>query len=53
MFYHLEGIVKSLSSDSLVIDCGGVGFEVSITPNTASAVTLGSKAKIFVTESIG
>lgn len=53
MFYHLEGTVAELNPDSLVMDCGGVGFEVVITPNTASALKIGERAKIFITESIG
>ncbi len=53
MFYHLEGKVAELSPDSLVIDCAGVGFELTITPNTASALKIGEKAKVYVTESIG
>ena len=53
MFYHLNGTVTELSADSLVIECAGVGYEAAITPNTASALKIGEKAKIYVTESIG
>ena len=53
MFYHLEGIVAELSADSLVLDCSGIGFEITITPNTASALKIGEKAKVFITEAIG
>ena len=53
MFYHLKGTVAELSSDSLVLDCNGIGFDITITPNTASALTIGSEAKIYITESIG
>ena len=53
MFYHLEGTVSELTAESIVLDCSGVGFEVTITPNTASALKIGEKAKLFITESIG
>ena len=53
MFYHLEGTVTELSHDALVLDCGGIGFEITITPNTASAMKRGEKGKVFITESIG
>ena len=52
MFYHLEGTVTELSHDTLVLDCGGVGFEVTITPNTASSMKRGEKGKVYITESI-
>ncbi len=53
MFYHLEGTVTELSHDTLVLDCSGVGFEVTITPNTASSMKRGDKGKVYITESIG
>ena len=52
MFYHLEGIVTELSHDTLVLDCSGVGFEITITPNTASSMKRGEKGKVYITESI-
>lgn len=53
MFYHIAGTVCDISPDRAVIDCNGLGFEISITPNTASSLSLGESAKLFVTESIG
>ena len=53
MFYHLEGTVAELSHDTLVMDCGGIGFEITITPNTASALKRGEKGKVYITEAIG
>ena len=47
MFYHLEGTVSELTAESIVLDCSGVGFEVTITPNTASALKIGEKAKLY------
>lgn len=53
MFYHLSGTVAELTSDCLIMECAGVGYEVAITPNTASLFKIGDNAKIFVTEAIG
>ena len=53
MLYHLEGTVTELSHDMLVLDCGGIGFEVTITPNTASSMKRGEKGKVYITEAIG
>lgn len=53
MFYHLEGTVAELTAETLVLDCSGIGFEITITPNTASALKIGEKAKIYITEAIG
>lgn len=53
MFYHLEGTVTELSHDTLVLDCGGIGFEITITPNTASSLKRGEKGKVYITEAIG
>ncbi len=53
MFYHLEGIVSEVTAETAVLECSGIGFEVTITPNTASALRIGEKAKVFITESIG
>ena len=53
MFYHLEGTVAELNHDTLVLDCGGIGFAITITPNTASALKRGEKGKVYITEAIG
>ena len=53
MFYHIEGIVSELEPNLAVIDCGGVGYGLSVTPNTVSRLQIGSNAKLYVAESIG
>ena len=53
MFYHIEGIVSELEPNLAVIDCGGVGYGLCVTPNTVSRLQIGSKAKLYVAESIG
>lgn len=53
MFYHIGGTVAELEPNLAVIDCGGVGFALSVTANTASRLRLGERAKLFVSEAIG
>ena len=53
MFYHINGAVSELEPTLAVIDCGGVGFAVNITMNTASTLTVGDRAKLFISEAIG
>lgn len=53
MFYHIEGRVTELEPSLAVLDCGGVGYALGITANTAGALKLGEKAKLYVSESIG
>ena len=58
MYYYLNGILALLEPDRSVIDCGGVGYLVSITRKTydslaaggafnAAGNTLGKNAKLF------
>ena len=53
MFYNLEGRVAELEPALAVIDCGGVGYALSITANTAGGLKIGDKVKLYVSESIG
>ena len=53
MLYNLEGTVVELSSNLAVINCNGLGFEVTITPNTAAALKLNENARLYLCESIG
>lgn len=53
MFYHIDGTVTELEPNLAVIDCGGVGFALNVTMNTVSALKLGARAKLYVSEAIG
>ena len=53
MFYHLEGIVSEVGIHSIVLDCGGLGFQVFASLGSISAVSIGKKAKLFISEAIG
>lgn len=43
MFYHIAGVVAELEPNLAVIDCGGVGYELNITTNTAASLHKGTR----------
>ncbi len=53
MFYYIEGKLAELEPNLAVIDCGGVGYALSITMNTAGSLRLGDRVKLYVAEAIG
>ena len=53
MLYHIEGKLTELEPGFAVIDCGGIGFGLTITAYTAAGLRLGEKARLFVSEAIG
>ena len=53
MFYHINGIVSELEPNLAVIECDGVGFEINITMTTAGMLSIGEKAKLYISEAIG
>ena len=52
MFYHIEGTVAELEPNLADIDCAGIGFSLNASANTVSMLKKGSKAKLFVAESV-
>ena len=53
MFYHIEGIVRELEPNLVVLDCSGVGYALNATMNTVSYIHMGDKVKLYVAEAIG
>lgn len=47
MISIITGTVRSLQSDRLIIEVGGIGLSVLVNPATSSAVTLGSSVQLF------
>lgn len=47
MIYHLNGRLIEKNATSLVIECGGVGYEVKISLNTFSAIGNEESIRIF------
>lgn len=52
MFYHINGKVAELEPNLAVIDCGGVGFALSVTANTLSRLKIGESAKLYTYENV-
>jgi Holliday junction DNA helicase RuvA len=47
MISLLSGTVRSIQSDRLVVEVGGFGLSVLVTPLTTTQVTLGSQVQLF------
>jgi Holliday junction DNA helicase RuvA len=47
MIALLTGTIRSLTSDRAVIEVGGVGLSVVLTPSTSGQITLGSQQQFF------
>ena len=47
MISLLSGTVRSINSDRLVVEVGGFGLTVLVTPATTTQVTLGSQIQLF------
>jgi len=47
MISLLNGTVRSIHSDRLVVEVGGFGLGVLVTPSTTMQVTLGSQVQLF------
>ena len=53
MYAHIDGIVAEKNADSLVIDCGGVGYELICSRATlGSAPRVGERMKCFTILSV-
>lgn len=48
MFYYIEGSVALLENNLAVIDCGGVGYGISISTQTLSRLKVGSRARLYI-----
>ena len=53
MFYYIKGLVTELEPNFAVIDCGGVGYGLSVSTNTVSSLRLNESVRLYVAESIG
>ena len=53
MFYYLNGTVSEIGQSSVILDVGGVGFEVNTSLQTISDLKIGSQAKLYISESVG
>lgn len=52
MIAFLQGKTLEVSEDKAVILCGGVGYEVNLTPNSAQELVQGAEVSLYIAESI-
>ena len=53
MLYCLTGEVTETGQNSLILDVGGIGFEVNTSLQTLSNLKNGNQVKLYISESIG
>ena len=51
MIAYLKGVVVSKEGESLILETGGVGYEVFVTPHALARLADGQPAALFVAES--
>ena len=47
MISTINGTVRSISSDRLIVEVGGVGLSISVNAATSAGVTMGSQVQLF------
>jgi len=52
MYEYIEGQLVELTPTFAIIDCNGLGYFINISLNTYSAVSLNSKTKLFLHQTI-
>ena len=53
MLYYLIGTVSKIGQSSIILEVGGIGFQVNTSLQTISDVKTGSQVKLYISESIG
>lgn len=49
MIAHLTGTVRHLTTEKVVLEVGGVGYSISITPRTSTHIVMGSEVSLATT----
>ena len=49
MISLVSGVVRSIASDRLIVEVGGIGLTVMVNPQTSAQITLGSPVQLFTT----
>ena len=52
MIEYIKGDISELTPASVILECGGIGYEVNISLNTYSAIQSQQRAKLYVYEAI-
>lgn len=52
MIEYIKGDISELAPACVILECGGIGYEINISLNTFSAIQNLSKTKLYIYESI-
>ena len=52
MIAYLQGTVLEVKEESVIVVCGGIGYEVNMAKNSASELEAGREAALYIAESI-
>ena len=52
MIAYLQGTILEVKEESVILVCGGVGYEVNMARNSASELEAGREAALYIAESI-
>lgn len=52
MLYHLRGTISEIGQGMVVVDCGGIGYGVTVSANTLSGLRTGADTKLYISEQI-
>ncbi len=47
MYYYVEGIVAVVADGMVVLDCGGIGYQLGVSRYTMSAAAVGKKLRLY------
>ena len=53
MFYNIEGIIRDIDMNQVVVECSGIGFLLNVSSYTLSNLKSGTRQKLYISESIG
>ena len=53
MLYYLIGTVSEIGQNCIILDVGGIGFDVSTSLQTISDLKTGAQVKLYISEAIG
>lgn len=52
MIAYLQGTLLEVKEESVILVCGGVGYEINMTKNSAAELEAGREAALYIAESI-
>ena len=52
MYNYFKGIVTEINENYIVVECGGVGYEICATADCKANITIGREAKVYAYHSV-